>query len=130
MLDLLFVLIVIGFFAFSAAYVRACARLIGPPSRSWLDLGLDLNVKQVEGPDGPIRLTPTEWQMIELLVRNEGRLVSQRQLLEHIWGRQHLHATNYLRVHMAHICRKLEADPGQPRHFHTEPGMGYRFTRG
>ncbi len=90
---------------------------------------IDLAAKQVETEGGPIRLTPTEWQIVELLVRNEGRLVTQRQLLRDVWGPEYVHETNYLRVHIAHIRRKLEADPSRPRHFHTEPGMGYRFTR-
>jgi two-component system KDP operon response regulator KdpE len=90
---------------------------------------IDLADKQVLGPDGPVRLTPTEWQIVELLVRNEGRLVPQRQLLQDIWGSGYARETNYLRVHLAHIRRKLEPDPSRPRHFHTEPGMGYRFTR-
>ncbi len=64
-----------------------------------------------------------------MLVRNEGRLVAQRQLLREVWGPQYEHETNYLRVHLAHIRRKLEPIPAQPRYFRTEPGMGYRFTR-
>lgn len=64
-----------------------------------------------------------------MLVRNEGRLVSGRSLLQSVWGPQYGEETNYLRVHMAHIRRKLEPDPGKPRYFHTEPGMGYRFSR-
>ena len=74
-----------------------------------------------------MHLTPTEWQIVELLVRNRGRLVSQRQLLAEVWGPQYSTETNYLRVYMAQIRRKLEAEPAQPRHFITEPGMGYRF---
>ena len=62
-----------------------------------------------------------------MLVRNPGRLVTQRQLLQEVWGPQYATETNYLRVHMAHIRRKLEPDPARPRYFITEPGMGYRF---
>ncbi|MGH9190893.1 MAG: response regulator [Acidimicrobiales bacterium] len=82
---------------------------------------------EVTGPEGEVRLTPTEWGLVEVLVRNAGKLVSQRQLLRDVWGPQYGEETNYLRVHMAHIRRKLEPDPSRPRYFITEPGMGYRF---
>ena len=72
-------------------------------------------------------LTPTEWHLVEILVRNPGKLVSQRQLLQEVWGPQYQDETNYLRVYMAQIRRKLEPDPAEPRYFITEPGMGYRF---
>ena len=74
-----------------------------------------------------VRLTPTEWHLVEILVRNPGKLVSQRQLLQEVWGPQYQDETNYLRVYMAQIRRKLEPDPAPPRYFITEPGMGYRF---
>ena len=77
--------------------------------------------------DGEVRLTPTEWQIVEVLVRNPGRLVTQRQLLQEVWGPQYATETNYLRVYMAQLRRKLEPDPSRPRYFITEPGMGYRF---
>ena len=73
------------------------------------------------------RLTPTEWGLVEALVRNAGRLVTQKQLLKDVWGPEYETETNYLRVHMAHIRRKLEPDPPSPRYFLTEPGMCYRF---
>jgi two-component system KDP operon response regulator KdpE len=88
---------------------------------------IDLAAKKVVGPDGDIRLTATEWQLVEVLVRNAGKLVTARQLLREVWGPQFGDETNYLRVHFAHIRRKLEPKPGQPRYFITEPGMGYRF---
>jgi two-component system KDP operon response regulator KdpE len=94
------------------------------------DFTVDLAAKRVTGPEGEVRLTPTEWGLVELLVRNGGKLVSQRQLLREIWGPQFGEETNYLRVHMAHIRRKLEPDPARPRYFITEPGMGYRFLSG
>ena len=74
-----------------------------------------------------MRLTPTEWHLLEILVRNPGKLVSQRQLLHDVWGPQYQSETNYLRQYMAQLRRKLEADPAHPRHLLTEPGMGYRF---
>ena len=74
-----------------------------------------------------MRLTPTEWHLVEVLVRNAGKLVTQGALLREVWGPEYGTETNYLRVYMAHIRRKLEPDPANPRYFITEPGMGYRF---
>ena len=81
-------------------------------------------------PDGEVRLTPTEWHLVETLVRNAGRLVTARQLLEEVWGPQYVDESGYIRVHLAHVRRKLEPNPSQPRYFLTEPGMGYRFESG
>jgi two-component system, OmpR family, KDP operon response regulator KdpE len=78
-------------------------------------------------PDG-VRLTPTEWHLLEILLRNPGKLVSQRHLLQEVWGPRYGTETNYLRQYMAQLRRKLEADPAHPRHLLTEPGMGYRFA--
>jgi two-component system KDP operon response regulator KdpE len=81
-------------------------------------------------PDGngePVRLTPTEWRILESLARRPGQLVSARQLLTGIWGPGYEPRTNYLRFHMARLRRKLEDDPARPRHLLTEPGMGYRY---
>jgi two-component system, OmpR family, KDP operon response regulator KdpE len=75
-----------------------------------------------------VRLTPTEWHLLSILVRNPGKLVSQRQLLRDVWGPQYGSETNYLRQYMAQLRRKLEADPAHPRQLLTEPGMGYRFV--
>jgi len=94
------------------------------------DFSLDFVTNKVTSPRGDVKLTPTEWHIIEVLVRNEGRLVSGRVLLQAVWGPEYGNETNYLRVHMAHIRRKLEPEPGKPRYFHTEPGMGYRFSHG
>jgi two-component system, OmpR family, KDP operon response regulator KdpE len=91
------------------------------------DFVVDLATKRVRKDGAEVRLTPIEWGMVEVLVRNAGRLVSQRQLLQDVWGPQYGEETNYLRVHMAHIRRKLEPEPSRPRYFVTEPGMGYRF---
>jgi two-component system KDP operon response regulator KdpE len=74
-----------------------------------------------------VRLTRTEWQLLEVLVSNPGKLVSQRQLLQQVWGPTYLEETQYLRQYMAHLRRKLEDDPARPRHLTTEPGMGYRY---
>jgi len=91
---------------------------------------VDLAAKQVATSAGAVRLTPTEWQLLEVLVRHEGKLVSQRDLLQQVWGPQYETETNYLRVYMAQLRRKLEPDPAHPRHLITEPGIGYRFERG
>ncbi|MET7288716.1 response regulator [Streptomyces sp. NPDC005573] len=90
---------------------------------------VDLAAKKVNRAGKDVRLTPTEWHLLEVLVRNSGRLVSQKQLLQEVWGPSYGTETNYLRVYMAQLRRKLEADPSHPRHFITEPGMGYRFER-
>ena len=76
---------------------------------------------------GDIRLTPTEWELLDHLLRNPGKLITQRALLRDVWGPQYSTETNYLRQYMARLRRKLELDPTHPRHLLTEPGMGYRF---
>jgi two-component system, OmpR family, KDP operon response regulator KdpE len=89
---------------------------------------VDLADRVVTAPDGGVvRLTPTEWHLLEILVRNPGKLISQRQLLQEVWGDQYQRETHYLRQYMAQLRRKLEDDPAHPRHLLTEPGMGYRF---
>ncbi|MEV6978714.1 response regulator [Kitasatospora sp. NPDC093806] len=88
---------------------------------------VDLAAKKVNRDGMDVRLTPTEWHLLEVLVRNAGRLVSQTQLLQEVWGPAYRTETNYLRVYLAQLRRKLERDPSHPRHFITEPGMGYRF---
>jgi two-component system KDP operon response regulator KdpE len=92
------------------------------------DFTVDLAAKQVIRSDGTdIRLTPTEWQLLEILVRNSGRLVTQRQLLREVWGPAYETESNYLRVYLAQLRRKLEPEPSRPRYLLTESGMGYRF---
>jgi two-component system KDP operon response regulator KdpE len=88
---------------------------------------VDLAAKRVLVEGEAVHLTPTEWHVVEVLVRNAGRLVSQRQLLQEVWGPAYEKETNYLRLYLAQIRRKLEPEPSRPRHFITEPGMGYRF---
>ncbi|MEV5318595.1 response regulator [Streptomyces sp. NPDC052687] len=90
---------------------------------------VDLAAKKVRRDGRDVRLTPTEWHLLEVLVRNGGRLVGQKQLLQEVWGPSYGTETNYLRVYMAQLRRKLEADPSHPKHFVTEPGMGYRFEK-
>ncbi|MFD0352224.1 response regulator [Streptomyces sp. NPDC127110] len=91
------------------------------------DFSVDLIAKKVRREDRTVRLTPTEWHLLEILITNPGRLVSQRKLLLDVWGPTYSEHTNYLRVYMAQLRRKLEADPSHPRYLITEPGMGYRF---
>jgi two-component system KDP operon response regulator KdpE len=88
---------------------------------------IDLSAKQVTTAKGPVRLTPTEWHLLEMLVRNPGKLVGQKELLQKVWGPQYESETNYLRIYIAQLRRKLETDPAKPKHLLTEPGMGYRF---
>lgn len=88
---------------------------------------VDLVAKRVTRDGDDVHLTPKEWDIVEILVRNPGRLVSQRQLLHDVWGPRYETETDYLRVLMGRVRRKLESDPSLPRHFRTEPGMGYRF---
>ena len=88
---------------------------------------VDLAAKRVIRDGAEVHLTPTEWGILELLVRNQGKLVGQKQLLRDVWGPAYRKETNYLRVYLAQLRRKLEVDPAHPRHLITEPGMGYRF---
>ncbi|WP_052269913.1 response regulator [Streptomyces sp. MUSC 125] len=90
---------------------------------------VDLAAKRVSRAGRDVRLTPTEWHLLEVLVRNTGRLVGQKQLLQEVWGPSYGTETNYLRVYLAQLRRKLETDPSHPKHFVTEPGMGYRFEK-
>lgn len=88
---------------------------------------VDLAAKMVRRGSDEVHLTPTEWGILEVLVRNRGRLVAQRQLLHDVWGPAYATETHYLRVYLAQLRRKLEPEPAHPRHLLTEPGMGYRF---
>ena len=88
---------------------------------------VDLAGKQVQAGGQRVRLTPTEWQMLETLAKHAGRLVTSKQLLHEVWGPAYGTETNYLRVYMAQLRRKLEPDPSRPVSLLTEPGMGYRL---
>jgi two-component system KDP operon response regulator KdpE len=114
------------------ARLRAAVRRSAPapdePVVTTPDFTVDLAAKRViRVGDGDIRLTPTEWQLLEVLVRNRGRLVTQRQLLQEVWGPAYGSESNYLRVYIAQLRRKLEPEPSRPRYLLTDPGMGYRF---
>ncbi|TDB86537.1 response regulator [Actinomadura sp. KC216] len=110
------------------ARIRAVSRRVtvtGEVSR--VDVGdrtVDLAGKTVSG---GVHLTPTEWHLLEILIRNPGKLISQQQLLTTVWGPSYRRETHYLRQYMAQLRRKLETDPAHPKHLLTEPGMGYRF---
>jgi len=114
------------------ARVRAALRRAGPaaPAEAVVrtdSFTVDLAAGRVTNDAGPVRLTPTEWHLLEVLVRHRGQLVTQRQLLATVWGPSYSTETNYLRVYMSQLRRKLEKDPTRPRHLVTEPGIGYRF---
>jgi two-component system KDP operon response regulator KdpE len=113
------------------ARVRAALRRSAIPDEeakvTTADFTVDLTAKRISTEGGEARLTPTQWHLVEVLVRNRGRLVTQRQLLQEVWGPGYGDESHYLRVFMAQIRRKLEPDPSHPRYFITEPGMGYRF---
>jgi two-component system, OmpR family, KDP operon response regulator KdpE len=91
------------------------------------DFTLDFAAKQVRRHGEFIRLTPTQWHIVEVLVRNAGRLVTYEQLLQEVWGPTYGKETNYLRVFMTQIRHELEPEPHKPRYFITEPGLGFRF---
>jgi two-component system KDP operon response regulator KdpE len=114
------------------ARLRAAVRRAAPapdePVVTTPDFTVDLAAKRVtRDGSGDVRLTPTEWQLLEILVRNRGRLVTQRQLLQEVWGPAYGSESNYLRVYVAQLRRKLEPEPSRPRYLLTDPGMGYRF---
>ena len=113
------------------ARLRAAVRRAVPapdePVVTTADFTVDLAAKRVTKDGADVRLTPTEWQLLEILVRNRGRLITQKQLLQDVWGPSYGSESNYLRVYVAQLRRKLEPEPSRPRYLLTEPGMGYRF---
>ena len=118
------------------ACLRAAERrlaLAAPPEPDPIvDAGtftVDLSAKTIRRDGAMVHLTRTEWAILELLVRNQGSLISGDRLLETIWGPEYLDRKNYLRVYVAQLRQKLEPDPAHPRHLLTEPGSGYRFVR-
>jgi two-component system KDP operon response regulator KdpE len=99
----------------------------GEPVVETPTLSIDLRAKRVLRDGDEVKLTPTEWKVLEVLVRSPGRLVTGRELLREVWGPSYGEETNYLRVYLAHLRRKLEVSSSDPRHLITEPGLGYRF---
>ena len=108
--------------------LAAVATVDGEPVVDAGDFRVDLAAKKVVREGAEVHLTPTEWGILELLVRHRGKLVGQKELLRAVWGPNYGTETNYLRVYMAQLRRKLEPEPAHPRHLITEPGMGYRFV--
>lgn len=117
------------------ARIRALTRRVpnqeSAPITRVADIAIDLAAKSVTkettGGTELVRLTPTEWQVLEVLVRNAGRLVTRQSLLTEIWGSEHITDTGYLRLYIAQLRKKIEPDPSRPRYLLTEAGMGYRF---
>jgi two-component system KDP operon response regulator KdpE len=113
------------------ARVRAALRRAAPAAEAPVvrteSFTVDLAARRVTRDGADVRLTPTEWHVLEVLVRHAGKLVTQRQLLQEVWGPRYESETNYLRVYLAQLRAKLEPDPARPRYLLTEPGMGYRF---
>ncbi|MEO7587723.1 MAG: response regulator transcription factor [Arachnia sp.] len=119
------------------ARIRALTRRVlpqedAPPSARLGDITIDLAARVISrstpGGQEAIRLTPTEWAVLDLLVRNAGKLVTRRTLLADIWGSEHITDTGYLRLYISQLRKKIEPDPARPRFLLTEPGMGYRLT--
>ena len=111
-----------------AALRRATSSAEPDPERvAFGDVVVDLATTTVERGGRRVHLTPTEWAILDLLVRHRGRLVTRRRLLEHVWGTGDRKETSYLRVYLAQLRRKLETDAARPQHLLTEAGMGYRF---
>jgi two-component system KDP operon response regulator KdpE len=110
-----------------AAVRRAASTAEDEPRIEAGELMIDLAAKIVERTGIEVHLTPTEWGILELLVRHRGKLVSRQQLLQEVWGPGERKETSYLRVYLAQLRQKLEPEPSRPRHLITEAGMGYRF---
>jgi two-component system KDP operon response regulator KdpE len=112
------------------ARVRAAGRRAGTdlPVVQTAHLRIDLPGRELLRDGRPVRLTPTEWSVLEVLVRARGRLVRRADLLHEVWGPAYSRETNYLRVYVGTLRKKLEQDPAHPVHLLTEPGIGYRFV--
>ena len=114
------------------ARIRALGRrtptAVDEPVVTFGDVSVDLAAHVVTRAGATVRLTPTEWRLLELLVRNPDRLVTRETLLTEVWGPQYTTDTGYLRLYLAQLRKKLEAEPSSPRHLLTETGMGYRFV--
>ncbi len=98
------------------------------PVVSFGDVTVDLAARMVTRAGSPVRLTPTEWRLLEVLVRNPGRLVTRETLLTEVWGPQYTSDTGYLRLYLSQLRKKLEVESSAPQHLVTEAGMGYRFV--
>lgn len=92
------------------------------------DVQADFEKRQITVSGEEVHLTPNEYKLLQVLIKHAGRVVTQRQLLNEVWGPQHTEQSQYLRVYVAQLRRKLERDPARPRHLQTEPGVGYRLS--
>ncbi|VEA72340.1 KDP operon transcriptional regulatory protein KdpE [Serratia rubidaea] len=97
------------------------------PQVSFADVSVDLLNRQVTRGGEELHLTPIEFRLLAELLANAGKVLTQRQLLSHVWGPNYVEHSHYLRIYMGHLRQKLEADPARPKHLLTETGVGYRF---
>ncbi|MET0990127.1 MAG: response regulator transcription factor [Glaciihabitans sp.] len=113
------------------ARIRALTRRLpseeSEPVVSFADISVDFSAKQVRRADQVVRLTPTEWRILDILLHSAGRLVTRESLLTDVWGPHHSTDTGYLRLYFAQLRKKLEPEPARPRYLVTVLGMGYRF---
>jgi two-component system KDP operon response regulator KdpE len=119
----------------AGARIRALTRRVvaapDSPAVRFGDVAVDFaahTVTRTTAVGGTVRLTPTEWRLLELLVQNPGKLITREAMLTQVWGPTHSRDTGYLRLYLAQLRKKLEPVPAQPRYFVTEQGMGYRFV--
>lgn len=117
------------------ARIRAALRRAAPPTVEggdavvrFGDVAADFDKRSITLSGVEVHLTPNEYKLLQVLIKHAGRVVTQRQLLNEVWGPQHTEQSQYLRVYVAQLRRKLERDPARPRHLHTEPGVGYRLS--
>ncbi len=110
------------------ALTRRATETTDAPTVVFGDVAVDLAARQVTRAGQEVRLTPTEWAVLEQLVRNPRRLVTQQTLLTSVWGPTHTRDSGYLRIYLGTLRKKLEQEPSRPRHLLTEPGIGYRFV--
>ncbi|GAB3612880.1 response regulator transcription factor KdpE [Humibacter ginsengisoli] len=110
------------------ALVRRMPAADEQPRVEFADVLVDLAGRRVTRGGHPVRLTPTEWQILALLVRNPDRLVTREAILTEVWGPHHTSDSGYLRLYLAQLRKKLEPEPSRPRFLITEAGMGYRFV--
>lgn len=116
------------------ARIRVLTRRIGQdevdeePIVAFGSVWVDLAAHTVTRDGANVRLTPTEWRVLELLIRNEGRLVTRQTMLSQVWGSEHVTDTGYLRLYISQLRKKLESEPSRPRYLITDAGMGYRLV--
>ena len=112
------------------AQIRRRSSMPGSGARTvtFGDVSVDMARRIVERREKQLHLTPIEYRLLTYLITNAGSVLTHRQLLKSVWGPNHLNDSHYVRVYMAHLRRKMEDDPSQPKHFLTETGVGYRFV--